>query len=1161
MKENNFSAPHINSAKQINLLFAAWLSAFINQAARFSAGGIAAAITICCLGLGLAETARAQTSGSLDAAFGTGGKVVTPIGSANDGASAAAVQADGKIVVAGYADNGMNTDFAVARYNADGTLDATFGTGGKVVTAIGASNDFASSVAIQSGKIVVAGYAAGGTNIDFAVARYNADGTLDTTFGTGGKVTTAVGNLDDFASSVAIQADGKIVVAGATEITLFSNDFAVLRYNVNGSLDTTFGTGGKVVAPIGNSDDFASSVAIQTDGKIVVAGASSDGATDDFAVARFNANGALDTTFGTGGKVVTPVGSSDDFASSVIVQTDGKIIVAGDSNTGNNDFALVRYNAGGTLDTTFGTGGKVVTPIGSSNDYLYAAALQPNGKIVAAGFAFGTNDDFALARYNTNGTLDTTFGAGGKTVTPIGAADDYAMAVTVQADGKIIAAGSSSNGTNLDFAVARYFGDSASNPVPVIANITPNNRLVGSAAFELIVNGSNFVVGSIVRFNGQDRATIYVSETVLRVQITAADLQTAGQFPVTVFSPAPGGGLSNAVNFTVGTCSYSLNPVSQTFVNAGGSSTISVVTQAGCAYAAVSNSPFITVTAGANGTGNGTVSFTVAANTGPARTGTITVAGQTFTATQGDGCVYSISPSATSYAAAGGTGSFSVTTGAGCAYAATTAASFITINNGSGTGSGTVSFTVAANTGADRTGTITVAGQTFTVTQTGGCTYVLSPTSVNIGSSGGTGSFTVTTGTGCAYSATTTSTFITITNGTGTNSGTVTFTVAANTGADRVGTITVNGQTFTVNQSGGCSYSLMPVSTNVSASGGAGSFTVTTGTGCAYSAVSNSSFIVINSGGSGNGSGAVNFTVQANNGVARSGTITVNGQIFTVNQAAGTAAARTAFDFDGDGKADVSVFRPDSGIWYLLNSNTGFTGAQFGVSTDRIVPADYDGDGKTDLAVYRDGTWYAQRSAQGFVGIAFGAATDIPAPADYDGDGKAEFAVYRPSNGTWYLYNLATNAVSGVTFGAAEDKPVAGDYDGDGKADIAVFRPSNNTWYTSTNPAINYGAVVFGAAEDKPVPADYDGDGKTDVAVFRPSNGTWYLQRSQAGFTGIQFGLGSDLPTPADYDGDGKTDVAVFRSGTWYVQRSQAGFTGVSFGAASDKPIPNAFVR
>ena len=278
----------------------------------------------------------------------------------------------------------------------------------------------------------------------------------------------------------------------------------------------------------------------------------------------------------------------------------------------------------------------------------------------------------------------------------------------------------------------------------------------------------------------------------------------------------------------------------------------------------------------------------------------------------------------------------------------------------------------------------------------------------------------------------------------------------------------------------------------------------------------------------------------------------ISGADFTITESAATS--RKFFDFDGDGRADVSVFRPAGGIWYLLQSQNGYAGAQFGLDTDKIVPADYDGDGKTDLAVFRNGTWYLQRSQLGFTGIQFGAADDVPVPADYDGDGKADVAVFRPSTGAWYLLQSQLG-FTGVSFGQTGDKPVPADYDGDNKTDVAVFR--NGTWYIQRSQ-LGFTGIAFGFGTDKAVPADYDGDNKADVAVFR--DGAWYIQRSQLGFTGVSFGQAGDLPAAADYDGDGKTDVAVFRNGTWYIQQSLAGFTGAAFGASSDRPVPNAFV-
>lgn len=265
------------------------------------------------------------------------------------------------------------------------------------------------------------------------------------------------------------------------------------------------------------------------------------------------------------------------------------------------------------------------------------------------------------------------------------------------------------------------------------------------------------------------------------------------------------------------------------------------------------------------------------------------------------------------------------------------------------------------------------------------------------------------------------------------------------------------------------------------------------------------------------------------------------------------------FDFDGDGRADVSVFRPANNFWYVLQSTGGFTGFQFGASGDRIAPADYDGDGRADFAVYRGGTWYLQRSLEGFLGIAFGASNDIPQPADMDGDGRAELVVFRPANGGWYFYNPANNQSGGVQFGQSGDYPVAADYDGDGRADVAVYRPTEGAWYLLRSTE-GFTAVLFGLAADKPVVGDYDGDGRADVSVFRPSDGYWYLLRSTEGFTGVRFGNSTDQPVAADYDGDGRTDIGVYRNGLWFALQSTQGLAGVQFGAPNDRPIPNAFI-
>ena len=263
------------------------------------------------------------------------------------------------------------------------------------------------------------------------------------------------------------------------------------------------------------------------------------------------------------------------------------------------------------------------------------------------------------------------------------------------------------------------------------------------------------------------------------------------------------------------------------------------------------------------------------------------------------------------------------------------------------------------------------------------------------------------------------------------------------------------------------------------------------------------------------------------------------------------------FDYDGDSRADLSVFRPSNATWYINRNQGGFDAVQFGLATDKLTPSDYDGDGKTDVAVYRSGIWYLRRSQLGFLGFAFGTSEDIPQPADFDGDGRAEIVVWRPSNGVWYVSNLATNRFSAFQLGTSADKPVVGDYDGDGRADYAVFSPSNGTWRIQRSTA-GYTEIQFGDSSDKFVPADYDGDGKTDLAVFRPSEGKWYIRLGATNLQIIDWGLGTDALVPADYDGDGKTDIAVYRGGIWYIRQTTGGINYAYFGSSNDVPTNQA---
>ncbi|RMH76627.1 MAG: hypothetical protein D6681_21450, partial [Calditrichaeota bacterium] len=407
--------------------------------------------------------------GQLDITFGRNGLVSTDFSGNSDQGRAIMVQPDGMLVVVGFAQSGSVFDFGVVRYTSLGPRDLTFGTSGKVTTDFGISHDRAFAGALQpDGKIIAAGFATNETGgIDFALARYNSDGTLDTGFGANGLVITDIGG-DDEILSVELQSDGKILVAGFSENpSTFLRDAILARYNSNGLLDGSFGTGGVVTTTFGTGDDVFTSVTVQADGNIL-AGGYADGPLDlDFALARFTPSGSLDATFGTGGKVLTPIDVLDDFINALAVQQDGKIVAAGyiDNNI-DFKFALARYTTTGALDPTFGTGGKVVTGFASGSSEGRDVQIAISGKILVAGYIFsGTNNDFGFARYNSDGTLDATFGTGGATLADFGLGFDEAYALALQPDGKDVAAGFAFNGANFDFGVARL--TSSDVPLPV----------------------------------------------------------------------------------------------------------------------------------------------------------------------------------------------------------------------------------------------------------------------------------------------------------------------------------------------------------------------------------------------------------------------------------------------------------------------------------------------------------------------------------------------------------------------------------------------------------------------------------------------------------------------------------------------------------------------
>jgi subtilisin-like proprotein convertase family protein len=450
------------------------------------------------------------------------------------------------------------------------------------------------------------------------------------------------------------------------------------------------------------------------------------------------------------------------------------------------------------------------------------------------------------------------------------------------------------------------------------------------------------------------------------------------------------------------------------------------------------------------------------------------------------------------------------------------------------------------------------------------CNFTVSPLVQAFPITGGSGSFNINMPSGCPWSASTTSGFITINSSTsGDGSGAIAFSVAPNMEGGRAGTIDVtNGvisRSFQVQQPSGCPFSLNQTTLNFGGAGGSGNVAVTAGNACSWQATTNANWIQITSSQQ-TGDGAATFTVAPNlSNNPRSGSITIGARTITVNQS-GASAKR--FDFDGDGKSDVSVFRPSTGIWYLLNSSqTGsYSAVQFGLETDKLAPGDFDGDRKTDVAVFRpsEGKWYIFQSQTSTVQIeSWGLSNDTPMPNDYDGDGRADLAVYRPDNATWYIRRSIDSVYQATQFGQSGDKPVSGDFDGDGRADFALYRVGavTNQWFVLNSGNGQTSLQQFGNNGDIAVPADFDGDGRDNLAVFRPSNGTWYTSLDATTNYGARvWGINGDIPAAGDYNGDGKADYAVFRQGVWYILHSNDSTTRTEFwGVDSDRIVPSAF--
>ncbi|RLD53646.1 MAG: hypothetical protein DRI97_13060 [Bacteroidetes bacterium] len=443
--------------------------------------------------------------GSLDESFGTGGIVTAPLTTHGEYGYTGTIQADGKILVAGFQDVSGSQNFAVARYNTNGSLDNSFGTGGLTLFDAGTDADAAWTMALQDdGKIILGGSVNNQftTFDDYALVRLNSDGTPDNTFGTGGLVMTDIDGHWDNAYDMVLQDDGKILLAGQG-YTNSNRKVCVVRYNTDGTLDASFGAGGIAINVIGCGVEKTRAIALQADGKIIVAGYFNEGTDDQAFVTRFNSDGTVDNTFGNNGTATLDIAGNKDRFWTLYVLPDGKILAGGTTDPADDpDYLLVKYLSDGTLDNSFGSNGMSLNNFGV-NDLLLDMIVDADGKILTAGGGFS----FELVRFLDTGYPDTDFGTNGIVNTSIGNFC-FAYSVCLQADGRIVVSGHSNNGNDYDLTVARYHaaeGSYVDEQSAIIhhVNVYPNPISGGQITLEYVIDNTEVLSAEILSVSGK----------------------------------------------------------------------------------------------------------------------------------------------------------------------------------------------------------------------------------------------------------------------------------------------------------------------------------------------------------------------------------------------------------------------------------------------------------------------------------------------------------------------------------------------------------------------------------------------------------------------------------------------------------------------------------
>lgn len=1094
--------------------------------------------------------------GDLDPSFSGDGRLIDAFGGdGEDVANASVRQPDGKIVVAGFSGGSSGSRCTLVRHNPDGTLDTSFGDQGIAVIPVeGSLITECNAVSLQpDGKIVAGGHLFQTNqteNLQFIIYRLNADGSLDAGFGTGGMVMIPLSNGNDIVHSIAVQPDGKILAGGiADERFLNTGDFAIVRLNTDGSFDTTF-DGDGTVSTVFSFQSRINSLAIQTDGRIVAAGALTGTLPGfgDFALARYNTDGSLDATFGTNGTVVTP--NTGDIID-MVIQPDGKIVGAGIFFTGSNyNFQLGRYNADGTLDQTFGGTGLIMTSVVSGADGASSVVLQPDGKIVAGGKASqGSNDsNLVLIRYNSNGGLDPTFGSGGISAGPVVPSREGLTDLLLLPDEKFIGTASIRTGNDNDFSISRF---NASGGL---------DTAFGGGGRVLIDIGDS---GSGQPSNGR-----------------AVAIQADGKIVAV-------GGISNGQNSDFLVARYNANGTRDLSFGGTGRVKFPVMTREDIARAVAIQPDGKIVVAGSAQTTSAQDVFALArlntdgtldssfgtAGIVTTTTGT-TLDGVEDVALQADGKIVAVGTSTvganTDFVIARYNTNGSLDTSfAGGRVVTPILSSFdygravaiqpdgkIVAGGYADIGGFDNEFTlVRYNTDGTLDTTFDTDGKALF--PMGGMQDIINSLAIQpdgkIVAGGSTGADALSPY-NCAVARVNSNGSLDTTFGTG---GKVI--TAISKGQDEIKAISIQSDGKIV--AAGSSDGLNPV-IRYNSNG-----SLDTSFGAA--GISLFGFSADNAG---------DLNGLALDSAGRATLVGVASSFIALARLNGDSVAPpsgpTRFDFDGDGRADIGVFRPAEANWYINRSQAGFLAMKWGLTNDKLAPADYDGDGKTDVAVWREGAvgeqayFYIVNSSTGQMRAEpFGIAGDKLVVGDWDGDGKADPAVYRDGGQSFIYYrgslNNPSGAVTQIHWGTTGDRPLAGDFDGDGRFDPAVYRGSDQTTYilNSSNGQVRY--VVFGLPSDAFVPADYDGDSKTDVAVYRHSDGTWYILRSSDGQVRYErFGSAEDIPAAADYDGDRRADISIYRGGQWIILNSTSGAVRYeAFGLPDDRPVPSSFLH